>query len=100
MDVTRRTFLMNVGIGLNAALALVIATPVVAYVLGPLLRRKDYLQWIPIGDVSDFPAGETKLISFQNPFSDPWDGETAKIPAYVRRSAPDEFTVFAINCAH
>jgi menaquinol-cytochrome c reductase iron-sulfur subunit len=99
-NVTRRTFLMNVGIALNAAVALLIATPVVAYVLGPLLRRKDYLQWIAIGDVSDFPVGETKLISFQNPFSDPWDGQTAKVPAYVRRSAPDEFTVFAINCAH
>lgn len=99
-SVTRRTFLMNVGIALNAVVALAIATPVVAYVLGPVLRRKDYLQWIAIGDVSEFPVGETKLIMFQNPFSDPWDGETAKIPAYVRRSAPDEFTVFAINCAH
>jgi menaquinol-cytochrome c reductase iron-sulfur subunit len=98
--VTRRTFLMNVGIALNAAVALMIATPVVAYVLGPVLRRRDYLQWIAIGDVNEFPVGETKLIAFKNPFSDPWDGETAKIPAYVRRSAPDEFTVFAINCAH
>ena len=53
--VTRRTFLMNVGIALNAAVALVIATPVVAYVLGPVLRRKEYLEWIAIGDVSDFP---------------------------------------------
>ena len=98
--VTRRTFLMNVGIALNAAVALLIATPVVAYVLGPVLRRKEYLQWIAIGNANDFPVGETKLIMFKNPFSDPWDGETAKIPAYVRRSSPDEFTVFAINCAH
>jgi Rieske Fe-S protein len=98
--VSRRTFMMNVGIALNAAVALVIATPVVAYLLGPVLRRKEYLDWISIGQVSDFPVGETKLISFQNPFSDPWDGATAKIPAYVRRSTPSEFTVFAINCAH
>ncbi|MGC1422875.1 MAG: Rieske 2Fe-2S domain-containing protein [Terracidiphilus sp.] len=98
--VTRRTFLMNVGIALNAAVALLIATPVVSYLLGPVLRRKEYLQWIAIGNVNDFSVGETKLISFQNPFSDPWDGETAKVPAYVRRSAPEEFTVFAINCAH
>jgi Rieske Fe-S protein len=98
--VTRRTFLMNVGIALNAVVALAIATPVVGYVLGPVLRKKEYLAWIPVGNVSDFPPGETKLISFQNPFSDPWDGATAKIPAYVRHSAADEFTVFAINCAH
>jgi menaquinol-cytochrome c reductase iron-sulfur subunit len=98
--VSRRTFLMNVGIALNAVVALAIATPVVGYLLGPVLRRKEYLAWIPVGNVSDFAEGETKLISFQNPFSDPWDGATAKIPAYVRHSAADEFTVFAINCAH
>jgi len=98
--VSRRTFLMNVGIALNALVALAIATPVVGYVLGPVLRRKEYLSWVPIGNVDDFPEGETKLISFQNPFSDDWDGATSKIPAYVRHSVTNEFTVFAINCAH
>jgi menaquinol-cytochrome c reductase iron-sulfur subunit len=98
--VSRRTFLMNVGIALNALVALAIATPVVAYLLGPVLRRKDYLKWIVIGNVSVFPPGETKLITYTNPFSEPWDGDTAKVPAYVRCSAPGQFTVFAINCAH
>lgn len=98
--VSRRTFMMNVGIALNALVALAIATPVVGYVLGPVLRRREYLAWVPVGNVSDFPVGETKLISFQNPFTEEWDGATAKIPAYVRHSAANEFTVFAINCAH
>jgi menaquinol-cytochrome c reductase iron-sulfur subunit len=97
---SRRTFLMNVGIALNAAVAALIATPVVAYLLGPVLRRKDYLEWIVIGNVSDFPPGETKLITYKNSFSEAWDGDSAKVPAYVRCSAPGEFTVFAINCAH
>ena len=98
--VSRRTFLMNVGIALNALVALVIATPVVAYLLGPILRRKDYLAWVAIGNAGDFPPGETKLVNFTNPFSEPWDGASAKVPAYVRCSATGEFTVFAINCAH
>lgn len=98
--VTRRTFLMNVGIALNAVVGLVIAAPAVAFVLGPALRRKPYLKWISIGDTANFPPGETKLISFRNPFTDSWDGETANIPAYVRCAAPGQYTVFAINCAH
>jgi len=98
--VSRRTFLMNVGIALNAAVVGIIATPVVAYLLGPVLRRKNYLQWVVIGNTSDFRPGETKLVDFINPFSEPWDGASAKVPAYVRCSAPGEFTVFAINCAH
>lgn len=98
--VTRRTFLMNVGIALNAAVALAIATPVVAYLLGPVIKRREYLAWISLGDANQFPVGETRLVSFRNPFTNSWDGETANVPAYVRRSSPDDYTVFAINCAH
>lgn len=98
--VSRRTFLMNVGIALNAVVAAAIATPVVAYVLGPVLRHREYLQWIEIGKTSDFRAGETKLVSFENPFTHSWDGASAKVPAYVRCTGKNEFTVFAINCAH
>ncbi len=97
---TRRTFLMNVGILLNAAVGLAIATPVVGYLLGPVLRRREYLQWISLGDASQFTPGETRLVSYVNPFSNPWDGQTAKVPAYVRCTDPGKFTVFAINCAH
>lgn len=98
--VTRRTFLMNVGIAINAAVAALIAVPVVGYLLGPVTRRKQYLSWVDIGPTNQFQVGQTTLISFINPFTTPWDGETAKIPAYVRVSAPGQYTVFAVNCAH
>ncbi len=98
--VSRRTFMMQIGIALNVAVAAAIATPVVAYLLSPVLRRKEYRHWIEIGAVSDFQPGETKLIQYHNPFSESWDGDTAKVPAYVRLSSTNQFTVFAINCAH
>lgn len=95
---------MKVGIALNAVVAVAIATPVVAYILGPALKRKEYLQWVPLGSVDDFAAGETRLVTYTNPFSNSWDGATAEVPAYVRRtglnSGAGDFTVFAINCAH
>jgi menaquinol-cytochrome c reductase iron-sulfur subunit len=103
-DLTRRNFLMKVGIALNAVVALAIATPVVAYLLGPVLKRKDYPAWVSLGGVDDFAAGETKLVTFANPYSNLWDGLTAQVPAYVRRTGStagaSDFTVFAINCAH
>ena len=99
--ITRRTFLMNVGIAMNAAVGIAIAVPVVAYLLGPVMRKKNnYLAWVDLGEVSNFPAGQTKQVNFRNPFTTEWDGETAKIPAYVRSAAPGEYTVFAVNCAH
>ncbi len=99
-NVTRRTFMMQVGIALNVAIAAAIATPVVAYLLSPVLREKEYRHWIEIGNVSDFETGETTLIEYQNPFSEKWDGDTAKVPAWVSLSKTNQFTVFAINCAH
>jgi menaquinol-cytochrome c reductase iron-sulfur subunit len=98
--VSRRTFLMNVGIALNALVALAIATPVVAYLIGPVLRRKDYLDWVVLGNAADFHPGETTLVTYRNPFQDPWDGQTGNVPAYVRCSEDGQYTVFAINCAH
>lgn len=97
---SRRTFMMNVGIALNAAIAIAIATPVVAYLVGPITRRKEYRHWVAVGKVADFHPGETRLVTFRNPFTEAWDGETANVPAYVRCTAPGKFVVFAINCAH
>lgn len=98
--VSRRTFLMNVGIALNAIVGIAIATPVVVYLFGPVLRRREYRHWVEIGDVSGFHPGETKLVTFRNPFRESWDGATDNVPAYVRCTAPNKFVVFAINCAH
>ncbi len=91
---------MKIGMGLNALVGLAIATPVVAYVLGPVLKRKEYLDWVDLGAASDFAVGETALIKYKNPFTNSWDGDTENVPAYVRRTSESEFTVFAVNCAH
>lgn len=98
--ISRRTFLMNVGVALNAAVGLLIAVPAVAYVIGPVLRKRDYREWIDLGATASFPPGETRLVTYINPYRDAWDGATDNIPAYVRCSEPGRFTVFAINCAH
>ncbi len=98
--ITRRTFMMNVGIALNAIVGIAIATPVVAYLFGPVMRRKEYRHWIEIGNATDFHPGETTLITYRNPFRESWDGQTDNIPAYVRCTGPGQIVVFAINCAH
>ena len=99
--VSRRMFMMNVGIALNAAVGVAISVPVIAYLLGPVLRKKDqYLAWVDLGEVTEFPAGETTLVNFRNPYTTSWDGDTANLPAYVRAFPPGQFTVFAVNCAH
>jgi Rieske Fe-S protein len=53
-----------------------------------------------LGALAAFPEGETRLAVYDNPFRVPWDGATAKVACWVRRSKGEQFQVFAINCAH
>jgi Rieske Fe-S protein len=98
--VSRRGFLLRFGIGLNVIAASCIAIPVVGYILSAVVKRKAEQAWIPLGEVAHFPSGQTRLATYRNPFTTPWDGETASIPCWVRHTPDGEFQVFAINCAH
>lgn len=99
-EVSRRSALMKLGILLNGAIAAVFAVPVVGYLLSAVVRKRDYTQWISLGPLSQFPPGQTRLVSYTNPLRRPWDGQTAEIPCWVRSIDAQSFQVFAINCAH
>jgi Rieske Fe-S protein len=106
----RRTFFQRLArwatVGLGAAATLVVAVPLVRYILGPALRKQP-VKWVDLGPVAKFPPNETRLATFvtPEPLSQPWDGITANNGVYVRNRGeghpPEErFWVFAINCAH
>ncbi len=98
--VTRRDFLFKLGLGLNAIAAAFVGIPIVGYIASALFRPKAQQAWIALGKIAQFPPGETRLASYRNPFTTPWDGATADIPCWVRRKPDGDFQVFAINCAH
>ena len=99
---SRRGMLFRLGLALNGVAALLILTPVVRYFITPAKKRvmKSDQAWVKLGPIEQFPEGETRLATYENPFRRPWDGETADIPCWVRRIAGEKFQVFAINCAH
>ncbi len=99
-DLSRRTMLMKIGIALNALVAVAIATPIIRYVFFPIRSKDGYLSWLSLGKVEEFSEGETRLVTYRNPFTREWDGETGNVAAYVRREKGTRFTVFAVNCAH
>jgi Rieske Fe-S protein len=98
--VSRRWMLLKIGVLINAVVGVAVAIPVVRYLLGPVKRKGAYNSWVSLGSVDQFPMGETRLATYENPDHDPWDGDTAKIPCWVRHIDPSTFQVFAINCAH
>jgi Rieske Fe-S protein len=102
MTVTRRAFLVKLGIGFNALVGTMLAVPIVRYILSPVSRerRPGYESWLSLGRLDQFPAGQTRLATYRNPVVNPWDGETATIACWVRHIDGENFQVFAINCAH
>lgn len=96
---SRRTWLTAWTLILGPIAAGLLATPVIGYFLGPILRRREE-KWVILGPLTEFPVGQTRLIDFDAPPASPWDGQTARQAAYVRRTSADALTVFAVNCAH
>jgi menaquinol-cytochrome c reductase iron-sulfur subunit len=99
---TRRALLMKLGILFNGFIALVLAVPVVRYLLSPIAREKKgaYDAWVALGNLEEFPSGQTRLATYRNPVVNAWDGDTGDIPCWVRNVDGQNFQVFAINCAH
>ena len=100
--ISRRGFFMKLGILFNGFAAMVLAVPVGRFLLAAVTRGRanSYLSWVPVGPLSDFPEGETRLATFRSPYVMPTDGKTVDTACWVRRIAGDQFQVFAINCAH
>ena len=101
-EISRRGMLMKLGILLNGAVGVILAVPIVRYILSPVIRerRPGYESWLSLGPLAQFPVGETRLATYRNPVANPSDGETANIPCWVRCVDGEKFQVFAINCAH
>jgi Rieske Fe-S protein len=100
LSVSRRWFLLKIGVAFNGLIGLALVTPVLRYLLSPLKRDTAYQSWVSIGSIESFPVGETSLVTYKNPFNRPWDGETGGVACYVRRTRSQDFQVFAVNCAH
>jgi Rieske Fe-S protein len=101
-DVSRRGMLGKLGLLFNGAVGLILAVPIVRYLLSPVLHERSAgaEAWLSLGSLAQFPEGQTRLATYRHPQVNPSDGETANIPCWVRHVEGDKFQVFAINCAH
>jgi Rieske Fe-S protein len=101
LGTSRRSFLVAIGVIFNAIAAALVAVPIIGYVFSSFRSKSATFQaWIPLGSLQDFPEQQTRLATYRNPFTVPWDGATADIPCWVRRLEGEQFQVFAINCTH
>jgi menaquinol-cytochrome c reductase iron-sulfur subunit len=99
-NASRRDWLFTIGVATNAIAGLLLAIPLVGFVFSSFVERKDPRDWISLGAIENFPVKTTRIATYRNPFTRPWDGDTANIPCWVRRVEGEKFQVFAINCTH
>ena len=98
--ISRRRFLFTLGAVLNGVAATLLAIPVIRYIFSSFRRNVASQSWIMLGALQSFPENQTRLATYRNPYTRPWDGKTADIPCWVRRLTGEKFQVFAINCTH
>ena len=99
-DPSRRDWLFVAGVAANVAAGLLLTVPLLGYVFSSVIEKKDPRDWISLGAIDNYPEQGTRIATYRNPFTRPWDGQTADIPCWVRRMQGNTFQVFAINCTH
>jgi menaquinol-cytochrome c reductase iron-sulfur subunit len=101
-QINRRELFVKLGLLFDGLVAILLGVPIVRFLLSPVARgkQKKYESWLSLGPLEQFPAGQTRLATYRNPFVTPTDGATANIACWVRRIDSERFQVFAINCAH
>jgi menaquinol-cytochrome c reductase iron-sulfur subunit len=97
---TRRNLFFKIGVAVNVVAGALLTIPLVGFVFSSFVERKDPRSWISLGHVENYPENATRIASYKNPYTRPWDGDTALIPCWVRRLSGSKFQVFAINCTH
>ena len=97
---TRRNWLFIGGVAANVIAGAFLAIPLIGYVFSSFADKRDPRSWISLGSLDGFPEKTTRIATYRNPFTRPWDGKTADIPCWVRRINGNRFQVFAINCTH
>jgi nitrite reductase/ring-hydroxylating ferredoxin subunit len=93
---------LKIAVLFNGLVGLLLAVPLVRYLLSPVTRERKlgYESWISLGPIDQFPMSQTRMATFRNPIAHASDGETADIPCWVRHVDGNNFQVFAVNCAH
>jgi len=101
-EMSRRQFLGVISGALGALGAVLVGIPFVSFLLAPLINQPPGT-WISVGAVDSFKLGETVAVAYEDPYSLPYAGVSAKTSAWLRRflkDGKDTFQVFAVNCTH
>ena len=97
---SRRRFLSYVTGLLSAAIALLLAVPLVGMAIGPLLRKKQP-PWVRLGSIEDVPPGVPTKFTYSFRKTDGWFEKTFRGTAYViKPKGGGNLLVLSNVCTH
>jgi len=101
VDMRRRSFVATILGACAGAIATVIGTPVVRYVLYPVQAASRTDKWTEVGDISEFekidaPVAKTILLTQR----DGWRETVSHQPVFVSRASDGKLQVLSPVCPH
>jgi menaquinol-cytochrome c reductase iron-sulfur subunit len=96
---SRRTFLARIGLALSGVAAFLAGIPFIGFLFSPVIEDVPEA-WRRVGDVGEFPLGETLMVTYVDPEPLPWAGFAGYSAAWVRQEAPGQFVAFSMYCTH
>jgi menaquinol-cytochrome c reductase iron-sulfur subunit len=96
---SRRRFLSRISLALSGLAAAVVSVPILAYLLSPLLQLSPAV-WRDVGLIGNFRIGETVQVSYDDPSTLPWAGQTSLTAVGLRRSGDRDLIALSVNCTH
>lgn len=97
--ISRRVFLDYSVRAVGTFIAAVVAVPVIGYVISPAFTKKE-APWVQLGLVTDFRAGEPKLVQFTRFRKDGWIEVAEEKTVWVVRKSETDFNVYNPRCTH
>lgn len=98
-ELSRRKFLARVSLAAGGIGALILALPVVGFIVAPFFEHYPEA-WRSVGRADAFKIGETTVVKYEDASPLPWAGVTARSAAWLRRVDAVTFIAFSINCTH
>lgn len=98
----RRTFFGWLTYSLGLLATGVLGWPLVQYFFG---TKPEQITWVKLGAVDSFPPEQTRMVTFDSPIRQAWDGKISHTGVFVRNQGLDsdrgnQFLILAVNCAH
>ena len=96
----RRTFLKYLAAAISSFITMILAVPVVGYLVGPILKPTLKGDWVNLGKLTGFADGPPRAVQFSLTRQDGWVEVKEARTCWVVPGGPEQLVVFNGRCPH